>query len=298
MLARYDDISLPKSATICYTAALLKARAVADRFSAGNQLLYPFQKAKPLLFRYSIKERSLCGRNERRRGDTSCGRVQSARAQIFARAKGAKFDCAQALMVKFYSIQALIMPPEHILKRGDSEAVAYAFWHMQHWKRIDGALELLHCTWEGTFRMIPYPLEKVNLLEFCKCKSTNSQGHLFYPYPSCTEAADRELLPSWHDVSVYPRRDMPFLTLITAGLCSGIACLVVCLLHCSRSTATAVMAILTHQYPKYVAGLANACLLTLQVYCSAFKKTITTFYCRRRCALASISSSRSCLQLV
>lgn len=40
----------------------------------------------------------------------------------------------------------------------------------------------------SAFRMIPYPLEK---------------GHLFYPYPICTETADRELLPCKSHVSLF-----------------------------------------------------------------------------------------------
>ncbi|XP_028611450.1 suppressor of tumorigenicity 7 protein-like isoform X2 [Grammomys surdaster] len=161
VLAKYDDISLPKSAAICYTAALLKTRTVSDKFSPETA------------FRKGLST--------------------------------AEINAVEAIH------RAVEFNP-HVPK---------------HWKRIEGALNLLQCTWEGTFRMIPYPLEK---------------GHLFYPYPSCTETADRELLPTFHHVSVYPKKELPFFIHFTAGLCSS----------------TAMIAFLTHQFPEVMGVFAKA----------------------------------------
>uniref|UniRef100_A0A8K9WTE9 Suppression of tumorigenicity 7 n=1 Tax=Oncorhynchus mykiss TaxID=8022 RepID=A0A8K9WTE9_ONCMY len=168
VLAKYDDISLPKSATICYTAALLKARAVSDKFSPE-----------------AASRRGL--------STAEMNAVEAIHRAVEFNPHVPKY---------LLEMKSLILPPEHILKRGDSEAIAYAFFHLQHWKRVEGALNLLHCTWEGTV---------------------------------------------FHEVSVYPKKELPFFILFTAGLCSF----------------TAMLALLTHQFPELMGVFAKAFLSTL-----------------------------------
>uniref|UniRef100_A0A2K5K510 Suppressor of tumorigenicity 7 protein-like n=1 Tax=Colobus angolensis palliatus TaxID=336983 RepID=A0A2K5K510_COLAP len=111
-------------------------------------------------------------------------------------------------------MKSLILPPEHILKRGDSEAIAYAFFHLQHWKRIEGALNLLQCTWEGS----KYSFPKGTLISLT--------------------------IHSFHHVSVYPKKELPLFIHFTAGFCSS----------------TAMIAILTHQFPEIMGIFAKAML--------------------------------------
>ncbi|XP_048068742.1 suppressor of tumorigenicity 7 protein isoform X2 [Ursus arctos] len=196
VLAKYDDISLPKSATICYTAALLKARAVSDKSPVPTATSFlPTQRLQ-------------------------LGRAGPGLSQLPLWCLPAKHSSG-------------VSPGCEILSRGCISAGA------EHSRDECSGGHSQSCGIQSsrakTFRMIPYPLEK---------------GHLFYPYPICTETADRELLPSFHEVSVYPKKELPFFILFTAGLCSF----------------TAMLALLTHQFPELMGVFAKA---MIDIFCSA-----------------------------
>ncbi|XP_054321949.1 suppressor of tumorigenicity 7 protein-like isoform X7 [Pongo pygmaeus] len=214
----------------CATAYVLLAEEEATTIVDAERLFKQALKAGETIYRQSQQCQHQSPQHEAQlRRDTNVLVYIKRRLAMCARKLGRIREAVKIMRDYLLEMKSLILPPEHILKRGDSEAIAYAFFHLQHWKRIEGALNLLQCTWEGTFRMIPYPLEK---------------GHLFYPYPSCTEMADRELLPTFHHVSVYPKKELPLFIHFTAGF----------------SSSTAMIAILTHQFPEIMGIFAKAVL--------------------------------------
>lgn len=206
LLVRYDGYGTscsyeqrePRSAAMSYTSALLKVRAVAENFRCPSE-------------------------SSVRRGLSSAEQTA-----IEALTRAMEFN--PHVPPYLLEIRAMIMPPEHFLKRGDSEALAYAFFHIQHWKRIDGALQLLSIVWKD---FVP----KVH-----KDKTT---------FSSQLESADKELLPSWHEQSAFPQTESTLVMLVQT-----FACLAVC-----------VLAVFSQQVPSsYGDMIRQAFLFVQQIY--------------------------------
>ena len=182
VMSKQDEQWVFKSTVMCYTFALLKAKAVGEKF---------------------------CVDTVSKRGPNN--------AEIAAMdAIHIAVEMNPHVPRYLLELKSLVLPPEHLFKRGDSEAVVYAFHHLQHWKRVEGALSLLGSTWEGTFRRIPFPLER---------------GHHFHPYPSHMETLDRQVLPPHHELSIFPQKDTPFFMVFTGVLCFSFMTLTVVAYH-------------------------------------------------------------------
>ena len=211
-LSKQEETLLYKSTPLCYTIALLKCKAVGDKF---------------------------CAETVARRGPTP---PELAVYEAIHRAVELNPHVPRYLL----ELKPLVPPPEHLVKRGDSEAIAYAFYHLNHWKRIEGSIHLLATTWEAAFQRIPFPLER---------------GHLFPPYPSYMEVVDRELLPQYHEVSVFPQRDTPFFMVFTGVLCFSFMSLTVIAYHFphamtqyAKTVTTLFLSLLDKVLPRSVLG--------------------------------------------
>ncbi|KAK5637884.1 hypothetical protein RI129_000201 [Pyrocoelia pectoralis] len=167
--SQYDDISLPKSATICITPLRFKSKISCDKFS-------PDIASK--------------------RGLTT---AEMAAVEAIHRAVEFNPHVPKYLL----EMKPLILPPE----------TSYTFFHLAHWKNMEGALNLLHCTWEGTFRMLPYPLERGiyfirtllvqnSLTENCLCSFTALLALLTHQYPEPMGCVAKSVL-NWLSLPVY-----------------------------------------------------------------------------------------------
>ncbi|XP_013170219.1 PREDICTED: protein ST7 homolog, partial [Papilio xuthus] len=103
LVSRYEECAASRSAVTVYTAALLRARTAACA-------------APP-------------------------ARTAADLAALEAMSRAVEFN--PHVPAYLLEQRALALPPEHVVRRGDSEALAYAFWHLRHWRHVDGALRLL-----------------------------------------------------------------------------------------------------------------------------------------------------------
>ena len=196
LLQKQEEVALYKSTVMCYTLALMKARALNEKFSADNVA---------------------------RRGP-------NAAEMIAVDAIHMAVEMNPHVPRYLLELKSLVLPPEHFFKRGDSEAITYVFYHLQHWKQVGGALSLLTSTWEGTFRRIPFPLER---------------GHHFPPYPSNMASSDRQVLPAHHELSVFPQRETPFFMVFTGVLCFSFMTLTVIAYHFPKAMTQYAKAVTT-----------------------------------------------------
>jgi hypothetical protein len=74
---------------------------------------------------------------------------------------------------------------------------------------------------------------------------------LFLSFPLLLSEYDFCFATAFHEVSVYPKKELPFFILFTAGLCSF----------------TALLALLTHQYPEPMGMIAKTVSTVLESIC-------------------------------
>ncbi|XP_059048769.1 protein ST7 homolog [Achroia grisella] len=204
VLARYDDGDAPRSAALCYTAALLRARAAAG--------------AAP--------------------------RAPAELAALEAMRRAIEFN--PHVPEYLLELRALTLPPEHVLKRGDSEAVAYAFFHLRHWRHAEGALRLLAVAWQAAGGA-----RGAGGGGACAAGGARGGARGAGGGGACAACADRELLPPHHlaaggaggagGCAPAPRRAGALLPL-AAGVCA----------------AAALAALLAHGWPSQARALARA----------------------------------------
>ncbi|EYB84169.1 hypothetical protein Y032_0322g2454 [Ancylostoma ceylanicum] len=61
-----------------------------------------------------------------------------------------------------------------------------------------------------------------------------------YPYSPQLESADRELLPTWHEVSVFPKKESPVWALLQTLTCLAVCAIALLIHHYPTSTFEAI----------------------------------------------------------